>query len=103
MMTKRELIDTILTYNTSADAGFLAQFTQRELTEYLQALIQARAAHAKASPQRRAGAVAGFRGEPRTQAEPAMAPASAFGPGPQAVSVELTQRDFILPGQGKLF
>lgn len=34
-MTKRELIDRILRINRSADPGFLAQFNNGELAEYL--------------------------------------------------------------------
>lgn len=34
-MTKRQIIDEILTRNTTADAGFLARFDDAELDEYL--------------------------------------------------------------------
>ena len=41
-MTKRQLIDQILSLNVSADPGFLAEFQDRELDEYLAHLTRAR-------------------------------------------------------------
>ncbi len=41
-MTKRQLIDQILSLNESADPGFLAQFQHEELDEYLAHLTSAR-------------------------------------------------------------
>jgi len=38
-MTKRQLIDEILEINHGAEAAFLAQFEDMELTEYLQHLV----------------------------------------------------------------
>ncbi len=41
-MTKRQLIDQIVSLNGTANAGFLAQFPDRELDTYLQHLTAAR-------------------------------------------------------------
>jgi len=41
-MTKRQLIDQIVSLNETADAGFLAQFPDGELDSYLQHLTAAR-------------------------------------------------------------
>lgn len=41
-MTKRQLIDQILSLNETAEPGFLAQFQDRELDEYLAHLTRAR-------------------------------------------------------------
>lgn len=41
-MTKRQLIDQILSLNESAEPGFLAQFQHRELDEYLAHLTSAK-------------------------------------------------------------
>ncbi len=104
-MTKRELIDAILGFNTSADAGFLAQFSDRELTEYLDALRLARAAHASSSPQRRAGGLASFNRPPGPRPA-AQQPVAAGRPEPVragAISVELSDTDFAVQGQQRLF
>ena len=39
-MTKRELINCILEINTKAKPEFLAQFTEKELQEYLEHLME---------------------------------------------------------------
>ncbi len=39
-MTKRELIDQIMSLNKSAEPDFLAEFDERELREYLRQLKQ---------------------------------------------------------------
>ena len=41
-MTKRQLIDEIRTMNTTADAGFLAEFKEAVLNEYLERLLAMR-------------------------------------------------------------
>jgi len=41
-MTKRQLIDQIVSLNHSAEAEFLAQFADRELDDYLKHLTAAR-------------------------------------------------------------
>ena len=41
-MTKRQLIDQILSLNETAEPGFLAQFQDRELDEYLVHLTRAK-------------------------------------------------------------
>jgi hypothetical protein len=107
-MTKRELIDAILGFNTSADAGFLAQFSDRELAEYLEALRLARAAHAKSSPQRRAGGLASFNRDipPCHAVAGASEPVAACGSEPAragAISVKLSDTDFAVQGQQRLF
>ncbi len=38
VMTKRQLIDEIVSINRSAEAGFLAEFSDGELVEYLDSL-----------------------------------------------------------------
>lgn len=55
-MNKRQLIDDIRQYNTTAQAQFLAQFDEDALKQYLEHLEQARKKHL------RSGAFA-----PRTQ------------------------------------
>ena len=44
-MTKRELIDDIRRYNTTAQPQFLAQFDEESLKQYLEHLEQARHKH----------------------------------------------------------
>ena len=44
-MTKRQLIDDIRRYNTTAQPEFLAQFEDAALKQYLEHLEQARAKH----------------------------------------------------------
>ncbi len=41
-MTKRQLIDQILSLNETADPGFLAEFQDRDLDEYLTHLTKAK-------------------------------------------------------------
>jgi len=41
-MTKRQLIDRILSINETAEPGFLAQFQRRDLDDYLAQLTGAR-------------------------------------------------------------
>ena len=41
-MTKRQLIDRILSLNETAEPAFLAQFQQRDLDEYLAQLTESR-------------------------------------------------------------
>ena len=44
-MNKRQLIDDIRRYNTTAQAQFLAQFDEAALQQYLEHLEQARKKH----------------------------------------------------------
>ena len=44
-MTKRQLIDDIRQYNTTAHPQFLAQFDEESLKQYLEHLEQARRKH----------------------------------------------------------
>ena len=44
-MTKRQLIDDIRQYNTTAQPQFLAQFDEASLKQYLEHLEQARRKH----------------------------------------------------------
>jgi hypothetical protein len=46
-MTKRQLIDDIRRYNTTAQPQFLAQFDDEALKQYLEHLEQARAKHTR--------------------------------------------------------
>jgi hypothetical protein len=46
-MTKRQLIDDIRRYNTTAQPQFLAQFDEAALKQYLEHLEQAQRKHAR--------------------------------------------------------
>ena len=48
-MTKRQLIDDIRRYNSTAQPQFLAQFDEDALRQYLEHLEQARAKHMRQS------------------------------------------------------
>lgn len=61
-MTKRQLIDRILTLNRSARPAFLAQFDEDDLSEYLAHLMAVRA-------PRHAGEAARWRGQFSTGAQ----------------------------------
>ncbi len=51
-MTKRQLIDRIVTINRSAEPGFLAQFEDDELNDYLRHLHVAQSPRPHADPRR---------------------------------------------------
>ena len=48
-MNKRQLIDDIRRYNTTAQPQFLAQFDETALTQYLEHLEQARKKHLRSA------------------------------------------------------
>ena len=60
-MTKRQLIDEIVSINRTAEPGFLAQFNDADLDEYLRHLELTRTRRAWSDPDRYAGY---FRGCP---------------------------------------
>lgn len=51
-MTKRQLIDTIVSMNHTAEPGFLAQFADRQLDDYLRHLRTAKAPRLSGDPHR---------------------------------------------------
>ena len=95
-MTKRELIDCILSLNASADAGFLAQFGEGELVEYLDALEVARAVNARSRRSSRAFA------PPAMQAPRGQYVSESSGDPCAACPLHVAVPEAI-PGQMKLF
>ena len=77
-MTKRQMIDEIMTMNRSANPGFLAQFNDMELEEYLHSLVAVHGPAAPAADVAAAGKTAGLahRAEAHTQTLAPPAPRS---------------------------